>query len=492
MTEPVMIPWQEFPELSPTFEEMCPRISLLRKWNKRYVRGLEELMSRARSFARNKIWAKALEIEEKVFNDARYFDWEITREGTKQGWLSFAVPKEVGGEGYLVAGVSIAMEEMCSACAGIANIFGAHALGFSAIALSLDMEVFDRHLRKIVDSAKKGEPWLFSLDITEPSAGSDVEDAEGLEKAKLTLEAKKVSGGYILNGRKCFISNGSVARTHFVTAALDRKKPLESFTAFVVPSDAKGLSIGRVEKKMGQKACPAAEVVFEDVFVPEPDRLGKEGEGMLHTIVILSASRGPVGAIGLGIARGAFERAYYYAHTTKKNGRYLIEDQAVQYLLAEMQRQIQVARQAVFDSAFYFDFEHVPKMLSLPSNKIITKLFPYSVRSAKLVQRLMPWDWLYQFLRTRTEEEVPILTRSRSVRLSSIAKVSGTDTAVQVSRMAMEILGEEAVLKNWGVEKCFRDAKLTQIYEGTNQINRLAIIKELRKPGISERIEFKQ
>jgi len=379
---------------------------------------------------------------------------------------------------------------MCSACAGVANIFGAHALGFSAIGLSLDMEVVDRYLGKIVEEEKKGEPWLFSLDITEPSAGSDVEDAEALARAKLTLEAKKVSGGYMLNGRKCFISNGSVAKTHFVTAALDRKKPFESFTAFAIPSDAKGLSIGRVEKKMGQKACPAAEVIFEDVFVPERDRLGEEGEGMLHTMIILSGSRGPVGAIATGIARGAFERAYHYAASTRRKGKYLIEDQRVQYLLAEMLRQIHLSRQAVFDSAFYFDHEHMPKILKEPISRIGMIFMPYSVR--KQFQKFDIWDWIYRLMRERAEEKVPVKVRSNAVRLSSIAKVSGSDTAVNICRMAMEILGEDALNREWGVEKCFRDAKLTQIYEGTNQINRLAIIKEIRSPGISEGIGLRQ
>jgi len=486
MTRPIEIPWMDFPELNPSLEEMVPRISLLRKQNRKYVDGLEDVLERARNFARRKIWHRALDIEEKVFADARYFDWEIVREGAKDGWLSFAVPKEVGGQGYLGVGMSIVMEEMCSACAGVANIFGAHALGFCAIALSMDMEVVDRYLGKIVEEEKKGEPWLFALDITEPSAGSDVEDAEALFRAKLTVEAKRVSGGYVLNGRKCFISNGSVAKTHFVTAALDRNKPFESFTAFVVPSDAKGLTIGRVEEKMGQKACPAAEVVFEDVFVPERDRLGEEGEGMLHTMVILSASRGPVGAIATGIARGAFERAYYYAVTTRRKGKYLIEDQHIQYILAEMLRRIHLSRQAVFDSAFYYDYEHMPKILKEPLTRVTTFVLPHPVRKA--LERIPIWDRIYQIMRERAEEKVPVNVRSKSVRLSSIAKVSGSDTAVDVSRMAMEILGEDALNREYGVEKCFRDAKLTQIYEGTNQINRLAIIKELRSPGISEGI----
>ena len=154
MTEQVQIPWEEFPELSPTLEQMIPRILLFKKSHKKLIEGLEEVLERARNFSRKKIWSRALEIEEKVFQDPSYFDWEIVREGAKEGWLSFAVPKEVGGQGYLVAGMSLVMEEMCSACAGIANIFGAHALGFSAIALSLDMEVIDRHLGKIVEEEK--------------------------------------------------------------------------------------------------------------------------------------------------------------------------------------------------------------------------------------------------------------------------------------------------------------------------------------------------
>ena len=101
MTKQVQIPWEEFPELSPTLEQMIPRILLLRKSHKKLVEGLEEVLERVRNFSRKKIWSRALEIEEKVFQDPSYFDWEIVREGAKEGWLSFAVPKEVGGQGYL-------------------------------------------------------------------------------------------------------------------------------------------------------------------------------------------------------------------------------------------------------------------------------------------------------------------------------------------------------------------------------------------------------
>ncbi|OGP59405.1 MAG: hypothetical protein A2V67_07270 [Deltaproteobacteria bacterium RBG_13_61_14] len=483
-----MIPWDQLPELSPGLEEMVPRFAVLKEYDPAYVEKLRGLLERGRRFARAEVYPRALELDARVKEDPRYFDWEIVKKGLPLRMLSLGVPEPAGGEGHLTTGMALLIEELCAGCAGIALIFGAHALGFSAVGLAMDMEILDRFLAPIVEKEKRGEPHLFALDITEPSAGSDVEDAEGLAKARLTLQAKKVSGGYLLNGRKCFISNGSVAHCHFVTAAVDKLRPLESFTAFVVPADSPGLSIGRWEQKMGQRACPAAEVIYEDVFVPEKNVLGVEGEGMYHTLTVLSASRGPVGAIATGIARGAFERAWAYAQATRRNGRRLIEEEWVQMRLADMIKDIHLARQAVMDATMFFDFFHVPRRLRQPRSRLGMKLFPRALRTWPPLHDRLDWKKLYAAAKEQTSRDVTSAVRSRAVILSSLAKVAGSDLAMGTCRKAMEILGEEGPIREWGIEKCWRDAKLTQIYEGTNQLNRAAMVKEVLQPGSSEKL----
>ena len=481
-----MIPWNQLPELSPTLEQMAPRFQILREHDSAYVETLRELMERGRRFARAEVYPRALELDAKVREDPHYFDWEIVKKGLPYGLLSMGVPEPMGGEGHLTTGMALLIEELCAGCAGIALIFGAHALGYSAIGLAMDMEIGDRFLAPIVEKEKRGEPHLFALDITEPSAGSDVEDAEGLVRAKLTLQAKKVTGGYLLNGRKCFISNGSVAHCHFITAAVDKNQPLESFTAFVVPADSPGLSIGRWEHKMGQRACPAAEVIYEDVFVPEKNVLGLPGEGMYHSITVLSASRGPVGAIATGIARGAFERTWAYAQATRRNGRRLIDEEWVQMRLADMMKDIHLARQAVMDATMFFDFFHVPRLLRQPLARVGMKLFSKSLRTWPPIHDRLDWKSIYTASKKQISRDVTTAVRSQAVIYSSLAKVAGSDLALGTCRKAMEIMGEEGAIGEWGIEKCFRDAKLTQIYEGTNQLNRAAMVKEVLMPGSSE------
>jgi butyryl-CoA dehydrogenase len=312
---------------------------------------------------------------------------------------------------------------------------------------------------------------IFAAAITEPLAGSDVEDAGYLRTAKLMTEAKPVPGGYLLNGRKVFISNGSVARYSTVIAPLDRARPLETMSAFVVRDGDKGFSVGRVEEKMGMKACPAAELVFEDCFVPRENIIGREGDGMRGVETVLGASRGPVGAIATGIARGAFERLVDFTLRKKTGGRRLFDQQWVQIKLADMARRIHLARQAYFDGCMTFDFTGVPKLMKQPAARMLD-LVPSSVRRNSLITRAMRSDYMFRVTKHMMDEQLDPNDLHHIQQYSSGAKITGSDTAMDVAYEALQIVGLEASLHRHELEKIFRDAKLTQIYEGTNQLNR--------------------
>jgi butyryl-CoA dehydrogenase len=289
-----------------------PRLQSLRKYDPDLVDTLLESQREGREFGERYLKQAAIEIDQRIGTDHSYFPRDLVKKGLPYHFLSYIIPKTHGGYGKQVTHMAVLMEELCSYCPGVALIFGAHALGIAPLLLAPDLRQYERYLREVAEKEQAGEAVIFALAITEPTAGSDVEDVDFLRKAKLSTRARKVPGGYLLNGRKCFISNGNVARYVWVFSYLDQKNPVESSISFVVPNHAPGFSVGRVESKLGQRASPAAELVFEDVFIPAADRVGEEGEGELLTSITLGASRGPVAAIATGIARGAFERLLEY------------------------------------------------------------------------------------------------------------------------------------------------------------------------------------
>ncbi|MEW5945254.1 MAG: acyl-CoA dehydrogenase family protein, partial [bacterium] len=419
---------------------------------------------------------RALELDRRIETDHTFFPWDIVKAALPHGFLSLIIPKPFGGQGYLTAHMSVFIEELCSFCPGVANIFGAHALGLAPILVAPDVRHYEKHMRAVADAEKRGEPLLFALAITEPGAGSDIEDADFIRTARLVTTARKVPGGYVLNGRKVFISNGNVARYVWVGAVLDRERPLETGVALVVPAGAEGFSVGAVEKKMGQRACPAAELVFEDVFVPEENRVGEEGEGERLTALVLGASRAPVAAVAAGIARGALERLLAFLSGKKARGRYLFEEQWVQLALADMTAKIQAARQLCLDAAMYCDFAGMPALMRRPEMRVLNACPRPLVKSAPF-RRLFASGRAYRTFRDLARRHVTAEGAALVAAYSSIAKFAASDLAVEVCLKAMDVMGPEGPAREWGVEKAFRDAKLTQIYEGTNQINRLYAYK---------------
>jgi butyryl-CoA dehydrogenase len=369
------------------------------------------------------------------------------------------------------------MEELCAACSGVANVFGANALGVSGFLLGMDFYHFDHALADLAEGDKRGDPVVFAAAITEPLAGSDVEDKEYLKTAKLMTEAKPVHGGYRINGRKVFISNGSIAKYTMVVAPTDKSRPIETQSGFLVKMGDPGFSIGRVEEKMGMKACPAAELVFEDCFIARENLAGREGEGVRFTEFVLGASRGPVGAIATGVARGAFERVVAYVKTKRSGGRRLIEHQWVQFKLAEMARKIHLARQAYLDACMSFDFTGIPKLLKKPATRFLLDAIPQNFRKGNFFTNLLRSGFAWNFKQRLAERNVREDDLRHIQQYSSLAKITGSDVAMEVAAEALQIVGLESSLHRLELEKIYRDAKLTQIYEGTNQLNRHNLFK---------------
>lgn len=373
----------------------------------------------AREFAARSVAPRALLLDADPESPERD---ELLREAAHAGVLGMSLPEALGGQGLDPVASVLATEEIAAACSGCAVLFGATMLGLLPVVTSFDLDLVNRFVGPLVESWSTDLPRSAALAATEPDMGSDF--ITGHPQAAMRTRAVKVDGGYRVSGRKVFISNGSIASTITVFARLHPDAPLrEALVCLVVDAGSPGFGVGQVFDKMGQRAAPAAELLFDDVFVPESDRVGAEGAGWAVNRLVMSISRAPVGAIALGIARAAYERALEYAEARVQGGRPIVGHQAVELMLADMAIRVEAARHLVVDAA-----------RSLAAGR-------------------------------------------PDLKLSSMAKTFASDAAVANATDAIQVMGGMGYMREAGVEKLLRDAKLTQIYEGTNQINRFEIME---------------
>lgn len=380
-----------------------------------------ELQAWAREFAERYVAPRALEIDADPESPLRD---ELIREGAKAGILGSSLPELLGGTAKSLLDGIIVTEEIAAACSGCAVLFGATGLGILPILLSGNFEAVTRLVLPLTQSWDGDDPKLAALAATEPSAGSDF--INGSPHAEIRTRVEEKDGGWLINGRKVFISNGSLASLVTVFATHDTKGDIRSsMSCLAVPADTPGFSVGQVFEKMGQRACPAAELLFDDVWVPGENLLGEPGQGWMLNRSVMSTTRAPVGAIALGIARAAYEKALEYAEARVQGGKPIVGHQAVQLMLADMAIRVEAARGLVF-------------------------------RAGESIAAGRP-----------------------DLKLSSMAKTFASDAAVANATDAIQVLGGYGYMREYGVEKLLRDAKLTQIYEGTNQINRFEIMEQV-------------
>ncbi|MBI5880232.1 MAG: acyl-CoA dehydrogenase family protein [Chloroflexi bacterium] len=328
------------------------------------------------------------------------------------GLMNLTVPEAYGGGGLGQFEECLLVEEIAWGCAGICTTLSANTLGATPIVLAGSEEQKKKFLGQLTAG-----PNLIAFNLTEPQSGSD--------SANMKLTARKVGDEYVLNGVKQFITNGGVASLHTVFAMTDPSKGTGGINAFVVPGDARGLSVGKEEDKMGQRASNTAQVVYQDVVVPAANRLGGEGEGFKVAMRTLDQSRAGIGAMSVGLARAAMEAAIDYAKERKAFNQSIAQFEGVQFLLADMSMRIETARLITWKAAWLVDHGQ------------------------------------------------------RASLESAIAKCFGSDMAMDVTTNAVQVFGGYGYMRDYPVEKYMRDAKLIQIYEGTNQIQRVVIARQL-------------
>jgi alkylation response protein AidB-like acyl-CoA dehydrogenase len=369
----------------------------------------------------------------------------------------------------------------------MANLILVHYLGVAALACTMNMRLMNRIFRDVAAGEESGQPCIISTAITEPGAGTDVEETDLVDRGRVSCHARRVDGGYVVNGTKVFISSGHLSTWHILIAYSDLEKPSRNTVVMAVRNSMKGFSFGKMEKKMGQKGCPASELVFDDCFVPDefvcgsPDDIAfrkMDNKDVIQLLLddVLSASRAGVGALGAGAARGAFETALDMAAKETINGRPLINYEWVQCLLAEMYKNTVSARLTYMESNY--------------ANGLYGAAADLQARPAYYYMKFTPRAWfdrvvsgwldkpaatrLMRHLRFRKHDEEKAL---RVAGLGSLAKFFGTDMGIKNCHLALDLMGQAGLRHDRRAEKFLRDAKLLQIYEGTNQLNRLNVFK---------------
>ena len=367
----------------------------------------QALQELARKFAREEMAPKAAHHDE-----TGEFPREVAKKAWELGLMNTHVPPEYGGLGLGTLDGCIITEELAWGCTGIATAMEANALASAPIIVAGSEEQKKEFLGRLTS-----EPLFAAYAITEPGAGSDV--------AGIRTKARKVGDDYVIDGAKAWITNGGVANWYFVLAYTDPEKKHRGMSGFIVPADTPGISVGKKEWNLGQRASDTRGLTFEDVKVPAKFRVGNEGDGFKIAMSAFDHTRPPVASGAVGLAQRAMDESIKYAKERKTFGLPIAAYQAISFMIADMAMGIEAGRHLV---------------------------------------RLAAWS---------------IDNGKRNTKYAAMAKAFCADMAMKVATDAVQVHGGYGYSHEYPVEKLMRDAKIYQIYEGTSQIQRLIICKEI-------------
>jgi len=351
--------------------------------------------------------------------------WEYDKDGTwpqdiidkawELGLMNTHLPEEYGGPGLDYLTGCVIEEEIGWGCSGIGTSLSCNGLATAPIILGGSEEIKKKYLGMLTEEAK-----LASFCLTEPDAGSDV--------SGMRTTAVRKGNQWVINGTKCFITNGGYADYYTVYAKTDKEAGHRGISAFVVDRNLDGVTVDKKEDKLGQRASNTATISFNDVAIPEENLLAEENKGFKLAMMTLDRTRPGVAAMAVGIARAAFEFARDYSKERVQFGVPIAMHQAIQFMIADMATEIEASRLLTWQGASLLD------------------------------------------------------QGKRNTLASSHAKRFAADTAMKVTTDAVQVYGGYGFIKEYPVEKLMRDAKIMQLYEGTSQIQRLVIAREVLMP----------
>ncbi len=368
----------------------------------------KELLEQVDRFCQNEVLPHMEEDDEKG-----YFRPEIF-----QGFAQLGLTGLTTEEAY--EGAALGYQDLCAVLEKIAHYSVPYAITLSVSSMVqglIQQFANEQQKQKYLPPLASGQA-IGAFSLSESHSGSDA--------ASLKTTAKKVEGGYELNGTKMWVTSGGIAETYIVMARTGEAGP-KGISAFIVEKDTAGLSFGKAEKKMGWTLSPTRELIFERCFIPEEQRLAQEGEGFKMAMAALDRGRITIGAIGVGVAQAALDYAIAYSLRREQFQKAIFEFQGLQFMMADDATEIECSRLLVQRAAKDFDEKHINQ------------------------------------------------------KLAAMAKMKATDTAMNVCTNAVQILGGVGYTKEYPVERFMRDAKVLQIVEGTNQIQKVIIARELQR-----------
>lgn len=359
-----------------------------------------------RDFATNVVKPEAAKIDEEGI-----FPTEIFKKAAQLGIFGITIDEQYGGSGGDYLSMTICSEELSKALAGFATVFLAN---LSLACYPIYKFGNEEQKKKFVTPIAKGEK-ICCFALTEPGAGSDA--------GAIQTTATRDGDHFVLNGNKIFITNGAEASISVVFATEDKSKGSKGISAFIVETGTPGFSVGKTEHKMGIHGSSTTELVFENCRIPKSNQLGESGKGLRYALESIDSSRVTVAAQALGISQAAFEDALSYAQTRVQFGKPLAQQQAIQWMLADMATQIDAARLLVYRAAWLKD-----------------KSLPYMKEAA-------------------------------------MAKLYAGEVSSFVTNKALQIHGGYGYCRDYPMERYLRDAKITEIYEGTSEMQRMTIAR---------------
>ena len=365
-----------------------------------------EIQLLAREFAKNEMIPVA-----EHYDKSHEYPWPVIKKAQEMGLTTMSVPEKYGGLGLTLLEECIVTEELAYGCSGMSTAMGVNGLAILPILIAGTEEQKQEYCGRLVD----GEMAAYCL--TEPEAGSDV--------AGIRTKARKEGDHYILNGNKTFITGATVSSFFTVFAYTDPDVRYKGMSCFIVERDWEGVSVGKPFDKLGQHASDTAEIIFDNVKVPESYRLGPEGTGFLTAMKVFDRSRPATAAGALGVARRALEESIKYAKERMAMGKPIWKHQAIGHKVADMAMEMEAARLLVWKSAWAVDKGQPDTMIS------------------------------------------------------SFGKAYAADAAMKIATDAVQVFGGYGYMSEYPVEKLMRDAKIFQIYEGTSQIQRNIVVREL-------------
>jgi len=372
----------------------------------------------AEKLAKEKVAPRAKEID-----STGAFPWDLVEVYKKQGFLYLMLPERFGGLDGDISSLCLVIEELAKVSGASSLIPLAHNVGLMPIMVAANDEQKEYVYSKVADPEKL---YLVAFALTAPNAGSDASHMP----TNVVMQAKS----YYLNGNKAMITNGANAQLYTVFATTDPRLRTKGISAFYVERDYPGVVIGKSEAKRGMLGSVISEIIFDNVRLTKDNLLGEEGQGWDIAMSTLNLSRPAVGAQAVGIAQGALDFSVEYAWKRVQFGQKLADFEGIQFMVADMATQVEAARALVYNAAHLLDM----------------KVYERDKMSAIGVDKV-----------------------------SAMAKVYSADVAMKVSTDAVQILGGYGYTKEYPVERMMRDAKATQIYEGTNQIQRIVIARDI-------------